>query len=72
MILDYGNTHFDDVNGEVWTDEPRPYSAFRGKWSPEDYEDYLEEYRRQHGYYDEEEEEADDDEESDSDAEDIS
>ncbi len=56
MTMDFGGIHFDDVDGNVWEDEPKPYSAFRDRWSPEDYEDYLEEFRRQHGYYDEEEE----------------
>ncbi len=55
MVMDFGGIHFDDVDGNVWTDGPRPYSAFKDKWSPEDYEDYLDEYRRQHGYYDDDE-----------------
>ncbi len=55
MVMDYGGIHFDDVDGSVWEDGPRPYSAFKGEWSPEDYQDYLDEYRRQHGYYDDDE-----------------
>ncbi len=55
MVMDFGGIHFNDVDGSVWTDEPRPYSAFKDELSPEDYQDYLDEYRRQHVCCDDEE-----------------
>ncbi len=81
MILDYGNTHFDDVNGEVWTDTLKPYSHFRGILSVEEYLDYRDEFMERYGDEDDDaaneddyaDDEDDDDETEgdDSDAEEI-
>ncbi len=74
MILDYGNTHFDDVTGEVCTDTLKPYSHFRGILSVEDYLDYREDFLERYGDEDDDVDDEYDDNETegdDSDAEDI-